>query len=137
MRPRLSRVIMAVVTASTSGGVAACDLFEPNRDCLLLPCRSSLTVRFSSSLPPGPVTVELLPLGTTSSTRYVVECTDGALCPVADFPGFFLEQQVQVRVTTTRGNVVRLARPTYQRSQPNGPDCEPTCLEGTVTVDPP
>jgi hypothetical protein len=131
------RLCLALSFAVLSSGVVGCNLLDGGRDCTLVGCVSGLMVQFDGALPPGPLTVELLPFGPAAESRYVFQCADTATCPAAFFPGVFEEREIQIRVTTARGSVVRSARPRYERTRPNGPDCEPTCFNGVVRVAPP
>ena len=70
---------------------------------------------------------------TSTSTAKSLTCT-----PI---PGQFFEEftimgkPAQVSVTLTVDDTVILSRtetPTYQKTQPNGPQCEPTCQQASV-----
>lgn len=44
-------------------------------------------------------------------------------------------EQVRVTATSDAGTETVLVEPDYQRSQPNGPDCEPTCHSASTTAE--
>jgi hypothetical protein len=50
------------------------------------------------------------------------------------FPSF-TPHHVLIRIITPAGETVREVYPEYEPSQPNGPECPPTCFTAYVDVD--
>ena len=87
---------------------------------------------FSSPPPVGTtVTLELRPTPWTVRCGVDVDCSSGV---------FFSDLRVdavEIRVENERGVTFTEVQPTYEETEPNGPDCPPTCYRAEVTVDTP
>ena len=110
-----------------------CDVLAPA--CSMAGCMSGVRVAFATP-PTQPYRVELL-LGDDAVVPVAVEeCTraDGRCAPVffqVQRPG----ERARLRVTIGAGSVTTAAQVlTYQRSQPNGSDCPPTCYIATLAA---
>lgn len=81
--------------------------------------------------------VEAWPLGETRVT-YTVRCTELLPCTGEVFFPDWTPDRVAVRVVMRDGATFAQeeAMPQYERSQPNGPQCDPICMNGRVTVRP-
>jgi hypothetical protein len=116
--------LATVATLSILGSGAGCAM-----GCTLVGCDSGLTVVATPS-PVGPYRVEIL---FKDGTRRIWRC-DRTTCGSA----FFLDHlkstatiEVIVGADTTRREVDGIQ---YQKSQPNGSKCDPTCYNSTVTI---
>jgi hypothetical protein len=121
------------LAALVSLALASCDLFEPGPQvCTLIGCAGhGLVVQFDR--PPSlPVRVEAYVLG--DPLPVVVECPDPRQCVAGVlFPSFFPEN-VRIKVLYAQASTERQQRITYITTQPNGPDCAPTCRSGIIVV---
>jgi len=98
--------------------------------CTLIGCNSGLLVRLAGT-PTGPYRIEVF--SHPDAPRYVFDCANPATCGDARFVDY-TPASVTVRVTTAAGTREETVQPAYSTSRPNGPNCEPTCTQGTVTV---
>jgi hypothetical protein len=108
--------------------LAGCNGFDGL--CTLVDCDSGLLVQLAQT-PTGPYRIEVWLPGDDSTQ--VFECANPATCGNAFFADF-TPKSVVIRVITDAGVRQETAQPTYSVSQPNGPHCEPTCRNATVTV---
>ena len=101
--------------------------------CTRMGCESGLTVNLEGA-PPGPWFISV----SSQGVSFAQDCPAGGNCEGKRFfPGFV---PALVTVTVTRGSntVQHFNQPTTQTIvQPNGPHCEPTCNQRSVTVAPP
>lgn len=110
-----------------------CDTLLGGNACTLVGCDSGLRVIVQGS-PTSPYRIEV---GIESSpARFVYQCPTSSACEWVFFPHYTPETPT-VRVITGADTVVVRERVEYTRHQPNGPDCGPTCLTGTVVVNVP
>lgn len=103
---------------------------EVPQACTMIGCESGVRVEFAQA-PPHPFTVQVtFPDGTSQSASCdrPGSCVDGVFF-AGDTP-----DRVTVRVTTATGTATHSLEPVYRSTQPNGPDCPPTCRQGTVRV---
>jgi hypothetical protein len=101
--------------------------------CTLIACDSGLTVRVQPA-PSVAYRVEVVSGGT--GTRNVFRCNTPGACSDAIFHAFFPARAV-VEVITNADTVRReFANIRYDKVQPNGADCDPTCRIAMLTVDP-
>ena len=96
--------------------------------CTEVGCDSGLIVTVTNG-PAEPYRIEARVGGTLA--RYVHSCA-GHAC-TAEFLDF-VPSHVFIYVMTESDTTFREVRPNYDVSQPNGPDCEPTCRFATVTI---
>ena len=96
--------------------------------CTLIGCTDGLTVVLRGDVPAG---VTIVATAADGSQR-TAQCESGP-CRVA-FEGFHPEE-VSVRVTWSDGSVAVTVRPQYMVSQPNGPNCPPTCRSDRVLIE--
>jgi hypothetical protein len=125
---KLIPLLVAMLTAS-------CSAVTGDKVCTLIGCSSGLVVVLPS-VPGGPYSVELLLDSPTPGARYMYECAGGPACQGEIFFAQVTPPRALVRVTTSTG--VRLTEVTtvnYVRSQPNGPDCGPTCFTARINAD--
>jgi hypothetical protein len=55
-------------------------------------------------------------------------------CGTGIFFADYTPQQLTVRVVTPAGEATESFQPTYEKFQPNGEDCSPTCWRATVVM---
>lgn len=104
--------------------------------CTAIGCVSGLRMRIEGVT--GAIErVEAWPLGETRVT-YTVRCTGLLPCTGEVFFPDWTPDRVALRVVLRDGATFAQeeAIPQYQRSQPNGPQCDPVCVDGRVTVRP-
>jgi hypothetical protein len=98
--------------------------------CTLIGCESGLLVQLAQT-PTGPYRIEVFSFA--GGPHYVFECANPGSCEPARFTDY-TPASVTIRVTTSAGTREETAQPAYAESQPNGPNCGPTCRQATVTV---
>lgn len=111
-------------------GAAACSLLDPA--CTLIGCAPSLTLEFAEQ-PAGLLRVEATDVA--SADRRVIDCTNPGLCSggLVHFTDFTPEDVI-IRVITQTGTTEQTFHPSYQRSRPNGPRCEPECRQARIVM---
>ena len=110
--------------------LAGCDVFAPA--CTEIGCYSGVSVTFATP-PQVAHRVELLVEGDAGESPAAYECTLDGGCPPVFFRDFRRTGSVRVRVTTAAGTTTTEPQSlVYVRTQPNGPDCPPTCFIATV-----
>lgn len=112
--------------------LGACKLFGAEEVCTLAGCGNhGLFVQFDRA-PAQPVRVEAVVRGEFQPV--IVECADPRRCSRGVlFPSFFPDV-VRLRVLYGQANSEREFTVSYSTSQPNGPDCPPTCRSGSVSM---
>jgi hypothetical protein len=130
-------------------------------ECTAIGCVNGLTISFekaSAAWEPGMYSIDIDADGKkiTCSTKLPLvandplpsSCTDasvllgvsGSALPAAEHALselHFTSAPANVKVTVTRDGAMVATQdftPSYQKSQPNGPDCEPTCNSATGTL---
>jgi hypothetical protein len=109
--------------------LGGCESTAPTLICSQAGCSSQLSVSLQDQ-PTGAYRVEVQAPGISQA----VDCPDATRC-ARDL--FFLNvtaEVVTVIVTTERGTVRHVVRPTYVSVRPNGPNCTPECWHGRVRV---
>lgn len=106
---------------------ASCNPFEP-RACTQIGCSSGLSVVLEGT-PTAPFTLTATGAGTMES----IVCEEAAGCPLF-FEGF-APSQVTISYESGGKEVEQTFSPSYTRSRPNGEDCPPECLSGTVVLE--
>ena len=127
-RPHYGASILVAVIAVTSCGPAAPEA----RACTLIGCESGVAVDLSAT-PSGAFSVELTPIPGGEAT--LKECTTAASCGRSLFFAGVSADSVEVKVTTAAGTRSVRTRAAYFTSQPNGPQCDPTCRQARVAVE--
>lgn len=110
-------------------GLSGCDSVLFTGDCTLIGCSDGLTVVLANP-PAGAFAVEVRVPGAPVQRR---ECESVARCGPLFFANV-VEVSATIAIITSGGEVIRDVRPQYSRVRPNGPDCEPACLQAQVTV---
>ncbi|MDA1104942.1 MAG: hypothetical protein O2956_15275, partial [Gemmatimonadetes bacterium] len=80
---------------------------------------------------PAVFTVEVRALG---SEPFTVECSPASPCGATVFAYGIVADSVEVIIVEGGIATTRDFFPEYHESRPNGPGCEPTCLQATVRV---
>ncbi len=112
--------------------ITSCATREPEvRACTMIGCESGVAVDLSA-MPSGAFSVELTPLPGGAPT--LKQCTTAAACGRSLFFAGVTADSVAVKLTTTAGTRTMRARAEYVVSQPNGPQCDPTCRQARVAV---
>jgi len=101
--------------------------------CTLIGCDSGLTVRLQPT-PTVPYRVEVASGGT--GTRNVFRCDKPGACSDAIYPNFFPTRAVVEVITSTDTVRREFANIRYDKVQPNGGNCDPTCRIAMLIVDP-
>lgn len=120
--------------------LVACTPAQPTaRACTEIGCSNELRIIIDGPLPPtytielaapGIETITLTCAKGQSSEASIHECRpDGAI--FRDLA----PDDVTVTFTWQGGIVSDTLHPSYAAVQPNGPDCPPTCRQGTATLD--
>ncbi|MFL5537556.1 MAG: hypothetical protein ACJ8J0_01105 [Longimicrobiaceae bacterium] len=120
----MKRSLSAACVALLAGCSGISDL------CTLVDCDSGLLVQLAQT-PTGPYRIEVF--SHPESPHYVFDCANPATCGYALFVDY-TPSQVTIRVTTAAGTSEQTVKPTYDVDRPNGPNCDPACMQGTVTV---
>lgn len=102
------------------------------RACTMIGCESGVAVDLSA-LPSGAFSVELTPLPDGAPT--LKQCTTAAACGRSLFFAGVATDSVAIRLATSAGTRTVRARAEYVTSQPNGPQCDPTCRQARVAVE--
>lgn len=110
---------------------SSCSIVSPA--CTEIGCHSGLTVKLENA-PQGPWSISVSSQGTT----FAKDCAAGGNCGGMMFFEDFTKDLVTVTVTRNGSSVTyQNLAPTKQVVRPNGPRCEPTCDQRTVTVQAP
>jgi hypothetical protein len=122
---------LAILALALAPGASSCDdPVDPLKVCTLMGCIDGLDIILTGSVPDS-VTIEATSSGGETRTA---ECVRSDGCGDVAFEGFHPEK-VTVRISWDGGSVAVTLEPAYSVSQPNGPDCGPTCLYSRVVVD--
>ncbi len=129
-----SRVIVLIMITGLKRsvqivGLSALALSCDVHDCTLAACDSGLLLLFPGGRP-GPLTLSLTSPDAGARTVACDNNPCGAVT-VRDYT----PSSVQVEIVGPNGTVIRSFTPTYNRLQPNGPDCGPTCNQATLVFD--
>ena len=111
--------------------LAACS--STSVECTTIGCESGLTVNLEGA-PQGPWSISV----SSQGVSFAQDCPAGTNCDGKRFFPGFMPALVTVTVTRGANTVQHFNQPTTQTIfQPNGPRCEPTCNQRSVTVAPP
>jgi len=139
-------VLVLVLAACGQNRLPSTDQVTNQRICTEIGCSSGLIVRLTGNVPetftiavqrPGqPPIVAICPDGRITVPEREANATavcepDGVL-----FVGFTPEE-VEIVVRSGQQGLTRLVEPTYEKVQPNGPGCPPTCEQATVEINMP
>ncbi len=138
------RVVLCVGAALSVGGLSACDIEGFGEivggECTLIGCHDMLTVAFSPPVDDD-YDVQLVLDGAIVG----FDCEDGQVVGgggqviACDAAGFQLLTTASTVEVAASGNVAMWeafgsGAPDVEEVRPNGPDCEPVCLQGTFSV---
>jgi hypothetical protein len=98
--------------------------------CTLIGCTDGIMVSFETPPPDGTLVELEGPFG----VPWRVECGVDLDCGTGIFFADYTPQQLTVRVVTRAGEATESFQPTYEKFQPNGEDCSPTCWRATVVM---
>jgi hypothetical protein len=130
--------ILAIVFLMLSGPLI------PGTFCTLVGCVGGLNVEviglpdatpFETSItyPSGETQILFCPGETDESIPFEKVCSEKgvffALPPDVNPP-----PKITVTITTSAGKWTEVFQPDYQKFQPNGPGCEPTCYNATIVM---
>lgn len=101
----------------------------PSQVCTLIGCESGLSVVVEPT-PQGSYTV----IAEAGDTTRTVECTAQRQCAEGAFFSDFTPTNATIRVIAGSDTTEQAVTPVYDTAQPNGPECPPTCRQGSVTV---
>lgn len=122
MKSRLPTLALALVVAT---GCAGTDVV-----CTQIGCDSGLTVKLEGA-PQGPWSINV----SSQGQSFAKDCAAGGNCGGGLFFEGFTKDLVTVTVARNGTSVTyQNLTPTKAIVQPNGPRCEPTCDQRTVTV---
>ena len=108
-------------------GSSGCGVTE-GRMCTEIGCSPGVTVGLSGAVPTD-FTVEVRSEGGTPFTR---DCSAARPCGSSIFAPGIIGDTIEVVMTNGDETTTRTYFPTYEEIRPNGPGCEPACLQGTV-----
>jgi len=112
--------------------VSACSSDQYAQGCTRIGCDSGIYVDLSR-VPAEAYRLELSPLGATA--KYVVECADPEACGTRHFFRDFTPDVVTVRLIIGADTVFWPETILdYVETQPNGPNCPPTCFAATIAL---
>ena len=125
----LARGLLGIATALLLG--VACSDTGP---CTLVGCTDGIFVQFSGSVPEA-FTVEITGPGLEPVT-FDVDCAEGR-CPEGPMVRVrgITPSEITVIASWEGQSVTETFRPRYNAYQPNGPGCDPICLQGSVTME--
>jgi hypothetical protein len=123
---RLSRPLFAAAVVASAG--VGCD--SPFGACTLIGCSSGLRLQFDQPPPDGTI-VEVTG---SLSPPWRVECGVDSECDLGLYFESFTPSYITVRVVTSAGEATTVHEPQYDKLQPNGEDCGPTCWQATIVV---
>lgn len=98
--------------------------------CTDVGCESGLYLSFDRA-PEAGTTISV---STGAGFPWTIECTAATPCGQRVFLQDFMPDEAVVTITTSTGQSTQEIQPLYEKSQPNGPDCSPTCYQGTVKL---
>lgn len=104
-----------------------------NEACTLIGCASGLRVQLDGA-PSVAYTIEVKVPGQATSQTF--NCATPSQCVGGAFFADFVPQTVQVTITVGTSVRTLTVDPQYSTSRPNGPNCEPTCTQATITIPP-
>ena len=104
---------------------------DPEQVCTLIGCDSGIEIVLEDP-PEGPYRIEAFVY--SEGPRYVYECVSQSGCTDPVFFAEFTPYRVFIDVVTDAGTERFEVVPTYQESQPNGPDCPPLCRTAVVRL---
>ena len=109
--------------------VAAGLLAASGCSCTLIGCQNGLAVILKTE----PTVAYRIEATSGFSGKYVCECADPKTC-IRPFFADYLPASVTIKVITAAGSTSTTLNPSYEKSEPNGPHCGPTCTLATVEV---
>lgn len=98
--------------------------------CTLIGCSSGIEVQLEET-PAIPYRVEADAGG--GDAKYVFECDSAEECPPIFFAEFTPDWLI-INVISGTDTTWYEVRPSYEKNQPNGPACEPTCFNAVVRL---
>ncbi len=136
-------VLVLVLTACGQDMLPNADQVTGERGCTEIGCSSGLIVRLTGHVPetftiaaqrPGqPPIVAICPDGRITVPEREGDAT--AMCePDGVFFIGFTPEEVEIVVRSGQQGLTTLVEPTYEKVQPNGPGCPPTCRQATVEI---
>jgi hypothetical protein len=131
-RARLSAVGTLAAVAVALPFLWGCDaLLGPNA-CTLVGCDTGVTVLFSGAVPEA-FEVTFTPTG---EAPRVVACENvhAGGCGEAIFFEGVTASRADLDIRWDGGSISRALELEYERFEPNGPDCDPTCFRTRVDV---
>ncbi len=124
-----------LVTSSAACAVALMGLWACRSGtatiCTLVGCTSGLTLDFAAALDSGTV----VSVQAADSVPRTIRCGVDVSCGDKIFLADYTVAEAEVTITTPGGRQVsQQIHPTYEKSQPNGASCPPTCYQATVDL---
>lgn len=123
----LNRLIVLAALSVAGSALISCNPLEP-RACTLIGCNSGLRVEIEGT-PSGPFTLTATAGGASES----VSCEQGTACDL--FFEDLTPSQVTISYESGGEEIEQTFSPSYTRSRPNGEDCPPECVNGTVVLE--
>lgn len=125
MRTLLLSLPLALLLTACSGST------DPVRVCTLIGCDSGIELVLENP-PTGAYRIEAYVY--SEGPRYVYRCERQSGCNDRVFLAEFTPYRVFVEVISESGAQRYEVVPTYQESQPNGPNCPPTCRKAVIRL---
>jgi hypothetical protein len=123
---------LAVVLAlGAAGALTACDLEPIGIACTEIGCSDGLSVSLDGTAPTGTIIEVEDEDGSTMS----IECGVDWPCQNSVFFAGFTPDRVTVTVTNAAGVRTAVFDPDYEAFRPNGPGCEPECVQAVVDME--
>ncbi len=125
------RAFAGVLLLAAASVLTACDDGPIGIACTEIGCSDGLTVSLDGPAPTGTI-IEVEDVdGSTMS----IECGVDWPCQNSVFFAGFTPDRVTVTVTNAAGVRTAVFDPAYEAFRPNGPDCEPECVQAVVDMD--
>jgi hypothetical protein len=120
-------------TVGATSLLTACGVDNPfgNRVCTAIGCSDGILVAFDEPPPNGTI----IEVRDVKGEVRTIECGVDRYCEYGAFFEGFTPLRATVRVVTPTGETSGVFDPVYEPRQPNGPDCEPTCLQARVVAE--
>lgn len=124
---RISTAAARCLAVATLIGLPGCGVTD-TRGCTEIGCSPGVRIEFSGVVP-ADFTIEVRSEG---ATPFIRECSSVTPCGSSVFAYGTHGNSIEVVVTTGDETLTRTLVPTYEEFRPNGPGCEPACVQGSA-----
>ncbi|MEZ0372024.1 MAG: hypothetical protein ACAI44_23235 [Candidatus Sericytochromatia bacterium] len=122
-----------LITFTALGLLSAC---TPEKACTLIGCVDGLNITLKGQVAQS-YTLKLKVQGQPDQNLSCPEGTSGHICfPNGSvFVNNYTPQSVEITYTAGEKTVTKKFNPSYSTSNPNGPDCGPTCKQARIELE--